>query len=77
MLCVTEKLLNSSVKQPLAASPNTLLFGNAILHEPSIVEELDQASKNATPLSIRAYVDEFQAATRKTPERDEVTRGDK
>ena len=32
MLCMTEKLLNSSVKQPLGASPNTLLFGNAIIH---------------------------------------------
>ena len=29
MLCMTEKLLNSSVKQPLGASPNALLFGNA------------------------------------------------
>jgi len=41
MLCMTEKILNSSVKQPLGASPNTLLFGNAILHEPNIIEELD------------------------------------
>ena len=56
---MTEKLLNSSVKQPLGASPNTLLFGNAVLHEPSFIEELDQAPTNATPVSIRAYVDDF------------------
>jgi hypothetical protein len=40
-------------------SPNTLLFGNAIIHEPSIVEELDQAHTHATPVSIRSYVDAF------------------
>ena len=34
MLCMTEKLLNSSVKQPLGAAPNT--FGNAVLHDTSI-----------------------------------------
>jgi len=56
---MTEKLLNSSVKQSLDASPNTLLFGNAIIHEPSIVEELDQTHNNATPVSIRSYVDAF------------------
>jgi len=31
MLCMTEKLLNSSVKQPLGASLNALLFVNARL----------------------------------------------
>ena len=29
MICMTEKLFNSSIKQPLGESPNTLLFGNA------------------------------------------------
>ena len=33
-LCMTEKLLNSSVKKPLGASPNTLLYGNTIHQEP-------------------------------------------
>jgi len=41
-LGMTEKLLSSSVKQSLRASPETLLFGNVMLHEPSIVEELDR-----------------------------------
>ena len=59
MLCMTVKLLKSSVKQPLGESPNTLLFGNAVLHEPSFIEELDQAPKNATPVSIRENVDDF------------------
>ena len=56
---MTEKLLNPSVKQPLGGSPNTLLFGNGVQHEPSSIKELDQAPKNATPVSIRAYVDDF------------------
>ena len=29
MLCMTVKVLNSSIKQPLGVSPNTLIFGNA------------------------------------------------
>ena len=57
MICMTEKLLNSPVQQPLGASLNTLLFGNAIIHEPSILEELDQAHNNATLVFIRTYVD--------------------
>ena len=55
-----EKLLNSSIKQHLGAFPNTLLFGNAIQHEPSISEELEQAQNSATPVFIRAYVDAFR-----------------
>ena len=46
-------------KKTLEASPNTLLFGNAMLHEPSFIDELDQAPKNATLVSIRVYVDDF------------------
>ena len=42
MLCMTEKLLNSSVKQPLGASPNALLFGNATVQEPGMMAEMDQ-----------------------------------
>ena len=45
--------------RPLGASSNTLVFGNAMLKEPSLVEELDQGHNNATLVSIRAYVDEF------------------
>jgi len=56
---MTEKLLNSSAKQPLGASPIMLLFGNAMLHEPIIVEELEQAQNNTTTVSMRAYVDTF------------------
>ena len=41
MLCMTEKLLNSSVKKPLGASPNTLLFGNAITQEPFEISDMD------------------------------------
>jgi len=67
MLCITEKLQKSSVKQPLGASTNSFLFVNAVLHAPSIVKELYQALKNAIPVSIRAYVDEFMWAW-KTPE---------
>ena len=74
-----ERLVNSSVKQPLGASLNTLLFGNAILHETSIIEALDQAHNNATPLSIRAGLrGRIYAATRKTPQcGDDVTGSDK
>jgi len=58
MLCMTEKPLNSLVKQPPGAPANMFLFGN-LMHEPSIVEELYQAHNNATPVSIRTYVDKF------------------
>ena len=42
MLCMTEKLLNSSVKKPLGALPNSLLFGNAINHESVDIKDMDQ-----------------------------------
>ena len=41
MLCMTEKLLNSSIKQPLRASPNSLLLGNATIQELGVMEEMD------------------------------------
>jgi hypothetical protein len=61
VLCMTEKLLNSSVKQPLGVSPNTLLFGNAINNEaPAICQEMDSMPKNGYPQrSMRDYVDNF------------------
>ena len=54
-----EKLLNSSVKKPLGASPNTLLFGNAFTQEPFEISEMDQQKNIKTPSSIRDYVDKF------------------
>jgi len=59
MLCMTEKLLNSSVKKPLGASPNTLLFGNSINQEPVEIKDMDQQNNTVTPKSIREYVDKF------------------
>ena len=59
MLCMTEKLLNSSVKKPLGASPNTLLFGNAINQEPVDIKDMDQQNDTVTLKSIWEYVDTF------------------
>ena len=59
MLCMTEKLLNSSVKQPLGASPNALLFGNA--QEPSIMAEMDQMLSDTGKVSVRTNIDTFMA----------------
>ena len=42
------KLLNSSVKQPLGASPNALLFGNATVQEPGMMAEIDQMPSDTT-----------------------------
>ena len=56
---MTEKLLNSYVKKPLGASPNTLLFGNAINQEPVDIKDVDQQNDTVTPKSIREYVDKF------------------
>jgi len=41
MLSMTETLLNSSVKKSLGASPNTILFSNAINHEPVDIKDMD------------------------------------
>ena len=52
---MTEKLLNSSVKKPLEASPNTQIFSNAINQEPIDIKEMDLQNDNVTPV----YVDKF------------------
>jgi transposase InsO family protein len=36
LLCMTKRVLNTSVKQPLGVSPNTLLFGHAFSTDPSL-----------------------------------------
>ena len=59
MLCMTEKLLNSAVKKPLAASSNTLLFDKAINQEPIDIKDMDQQNDTVTPRSIREYVDKL------------------
>jgi hypothetical protein len=57
LLCI---LLNSSVKQPLGASPNTLLFGNALPTEPGvIVDDFEQLPSSSGPRTIRDYVDKL------------------
>ena len=58
---MTEKLLNSSVKQPLGASPNALLFGNATVQEPGMMAEMDQMPSDTGKLSVRTYIDTFMA----------------
>jgi hypothetical protein len=67
MLCIKEKLLNSSVKKPLGASHNTLLFGNAINQEPFEISEMDQQKNIKTPNSIRDYVDKFMHPAKQAP----------
>jgi hypothetical protein len=57
MLCMTEKLLNSSIKQPLGVSPNTLIFGNAFHMDTSLLVIIDQDISNSAPRSVRDYVD--------------------
>jgi hypothetical protein len=58
---MTENLLNSSVKQPLGASPNALLFGNATVQEPGMMAEMDQMPSDTGKLSVRTYIDTFMA----------------
>ena len=41
VLCLTEKLLNSSIKQLLGVSPNTILYGDAIPTEHTLLAEID------------------------------------
>ena len=57
MLCMTEKLLNSSIKQPLGVSPNALIFGNAFHMDTSLLGIIDQDISDSTPRSVRDYVD--------------------
>ena len=59
MLCMTEKLLNSSVKHALGVSPNTLLFGDAIPTEQSLMAEIDRIPTATPPRTIRDYVDKL------------------
>ena len=59
MLCMTEKLLNSTVKHALGVSPNTLLFGDAILTEHSLLAEIDRIPTATPPRTIRDYVDKL------------------
>ena len=54
---MTERVLNTSVKQPLGVSPNTLLFGNAFSTDPSLLTQLDCDVADAQPRSIRDFVD--------------------
>jgi hypothetical protein len=56
-LIMTEKILNSSVKQPLGVSPNTLLFANSIDVDVGLLTELDRTADITPPRSIRDYVD--------------------
>ena len=41
ILCMTEKLLNSSIKQPLRVSRNTILFADAISTEHTFQAEIN------------------------------------
>jgi len=51
-----EKEAVASIKQPLDASPNSPLFGNATIQEPGMMEEMATPKTNQT---TRAYIDEF------------------
>ena len=61
MLCMTEKLLNSSIKQPFVVSPNTILYGDAIPTEHTLLAEIDNTSSSTTPRTVRDYVDTIMA----------------
>jgi hypothetical protein len=56
---MTEKLLNNSVKHALGVSPNTLLFGDAIPTEQSLMAEIDRIPTATPPRTIRDYVDKL------------------
>ena len=59
MLCMKEKLLNSSIKQPLGASSIALLFGNATIQEPGMIAKMDQIPSDTGKTSVRDYIDTF------------------
>ena len=63
-LYMTERLLNLSVKQPLEASQNALLFGNATVQEPGMIEEMDQMPSETVKTSTREYIDKLLNAVR-------------
>ena len=56
---MTGKQLNSSVKQPLGASPNALLFGKC--DNPGVMAEMDQMPSDPGKISVRNYIDTFMA----------------
>jgi hypothetical protein len=57
-LSMTQMLLNSSIKQPLGVSPNTLLFGGAIDQQYGLLTEIDRA-KSQPLRSMRSYLDDL------------------
>ena len=57
MLWSTEKLLNSSIKQPPGVSPITILYGNAIPTKNTLLAEIDNTPSSTTPRTIRDDVD--------------------
>ena len=57
MLCTTERILNNSVKQPLVASPNTLLFGNSFSVDRTLLTKIDQNVAAVNPRSTQDFVD--------------------
>ena len=61
MLCMTEKLLKSSIKQPLGVSPNTILYGDAIPTEHTLLAEIDTIPSITAPRTIRDYVNTLMA----------------
>jgi hypothetical protein len=54
---MTERIMNSSIKQPLGVSPNTLLFGTAFSQDKTLLSEIDQQVTDSKPHFIRDYVD--------------------
>ena len=67
---MTERVLNTSVKQPLDVSPSTLLFGNAFSTDPSLPTQLDHVDSDVQPRSIRDYVDTLIERQQKIMEMD-------
>jgi transposase InsO family protein len=58
-LLLTEKLLNSTTKQPTGISPNALLFGNAINTDEGLFTTFREHKSRDSPISIRDYVDKL------------------
>jgi len=56
---MTEKLLSSSVKHALGVSPNTLLIGDAIPTEQSLLVAIDQIPTATPSQTIQDYVDKL------------------
>ena len=52
---------NSSIKQPIGVSPNTILYGDAIPTEHTLLAEIDNTPSSTTPRTIRDYVDTLMA----------------